>query len=60
MNDDKSPRYYLIAAILWSALALAALVILLCSTLSLFGKLCGLVLTAMCMAGPWMRYFKKK
>lgn len=61
MNDRKSPTYYLIAAIIWTVVALLALVVLFAySTAGTFTKLCGLVLIGMCLAGQWLRYKKFK
>lgn len=61
MNDRKSPTYYLIAAIIWTVIALAVLVVLMFySTAGTFTKLCGLVLIGMCLAGQWLRYRKMK
>lgn len=61
MNDRKSPTYYLIAAIIWTVIALAVLVVLMFySTAGTFAKLCGLVLIGMCLVGQWLRYRKMK
>lgn len=58
--NDKSPKYYLICAIIWTVIALAALVLLFMATGSLFGKFCGLLLIFLCLLGQWMRYFRNK
>lgn len=61
MNNQKSPTYYLVAAIIWTVIALAALVVLFFfSTAGVFTKLCGTVLIVMCLAGQWLRYRKLK
>lgn len=61
MNNGKSPRYYLIAAIIWTVVALLALVVLFAySTADTITKVCGLVLIVMCIAGQWLRYRKLK
>lgn len=61
MNNQKSSAYYLVAAIIWTVVALLALVVLFAySTAGTFAKLCGLVLIGMCIAGQWMRYKKFK
>ena len=59
MNQGKSPTYYLVAAIIWTLIALFALYVLFfAATTTLVVKLCGLVLIVMCLAGQWIRYFK--
>ena len=61
MNQGKSPTYYLVAAIIWTVIALFALYVLIfAATTTLVVKLCGLVLIAMCLAGQWIRYFKMR
>lgn len=58
---NKSPTYYLVAAIIWTVIALAVLVVLFFySTADTLAKLCGLVLIVMCLAGQWLRYRKMK
>ena len=58
--NDKSPKYFLVCAIIWTVVALAALALLFMSTGALFGKLCGLLLIFLCVLGQWLRYFKNK
>lgn len=61
MNDRKSPTYYLIAAIIWTLIAVFALYVLLfASTAAVFAKICGLVLIIMCVVGQWLRYVKMR
>ncbi len=61
MNNQKSPTFYLVAAIIWTLVAVLALVVLFCySTAGVFTKICGLVLIVMCIAGQWLRYRKMK
>ncbi len=61
MNQGKSPTYYLVAAIVWTVIALFALYVLLfATTTTLFAKGCGLVLIVMCVAGQWLRYRKMR
>lgn len=58
---NKSPVFYLVAAIIWSIIAVFALVVLYAySDAQLFAKLCGTVLICMCLAGQWLRYRKMK
>lgn len=57
----KSSTYYLIAAIVWTVVALLALAVLFFySTAGTMTKKCGLVLIAMCLVGQWLRYAKMK
>ena len=59
MNNGKSPTYYLVAAIIWTVIAVFALYVLLfASTAAGFAKWCGLVLIIMCVVGQWLRYYK--
>ena len=58
MNQGKSPTYYLVAAIIWTLIALFALYVLFASTAAPFAKGCGMALIAMCVTGQWLRYFK--
>ena len=61
MNNGKSPTYYLIAAVIWTVIALFALYVLLFATeTTVFAKGCGLVLIIMCLVGQWMRYLKMR
>ena len=61
MNNSRSPMYYLIAAIVWTVIALAALVVLFFYTTSgTFAKLCALALIVMCIAAQWLRYGRMK
>ncbi len=61
MNNRKSPTYYLVAAIVWTVIALLALVLLFFySDANFFTQLCGMVLISMCLAGQWLRYRKMK
>ncbi len=61
MNNTRSPKYYLIAAIVWTVIAVAALVVMLFySTAGTFAKLCGLALITMCIAAQWLRYSRMK
>lgn len=61
MNNGRSPAYYLIAAIIWTVIALLALVVLLFFTdTGAFAKICGLALIGMCIAGQWVRYGRMK
>ena len=59
MKDKKSNRY-LISAIVWTVIALAMLYVLLFMTSggTAFGKVCGIALVAMCLAGQWLRWWK--
>ena len=55
MNNSRSPMYYLIAAIVWTVIAVAALVVLFFyTTAGTFAKLCALALIAMCIEGQEM------
>lgn len=57
----KQSAKYLIAAILWSAVALFALYVLFfASTTTLLIRLAGILLIAMCLSGQWVRYFKSR
>lgn len=58
--SNRSPRFYLIAAIIWTVIAAFALVMLFLSNATLFPKLCGIVLVGFCVAGQWLRYRKMK
>ena len=60
MSGNKSPRYYLVAAIIWTLVALFALVMLFLSNATIFPKLCGIVLVGFCVASQWLRYRKMK
>lgn len=61
MNNGKSPTYYLIAAIIWTVIAIFALYVLFfASTADAFAKGCGLVLIIMCVVGQWLRYKKMR
>ena len=61
MNQGKSPTYYLVAAIIWTVIALFAMYVLLfATTATVVVKGCGLVLIVMCVAGQWLRYRKMK
>ena len=61
MNNGKSPKYYLIAAVIWTVIALFALYVLLfATTTTVFAKGCGLTLIVMCVAGQWLRYRKMR
>lgn len=61
MNNSRSPMYYLIAAIVWTIIAVAALVVLFFyTTAGTFAKLCALALIAMCIAAQWLRYGRMK
>ena len=61
MNNGKSPTYYLIAAVIWTVIALFALYVLLfATTTTAFAKGCGLVLIVMCVTGQWLRYRKMR
>ena len=61
MNNCKSPKYYLIAAIVWTVIAIFALYVLFfASTADAFAKGCGLVLIIMCVAVQWLRYKKMR
>lgn len=59
MGNNESRRF-LIAAIIWTVVAAIAFVLLLLATGPLFGKLCGMVLVAMCVVGQWLRYLKSR
>lgn len=61
MNNSRSPMYYLIAAIVWTVIAVAALVVLFFyTTAGTFAKLCSLALIVMCIAAQWLRYGRMK
>ena len=61
MNNGKSPAYYLAAAIIWTVIALAVLVVLFFfSSADTLTRICGLVLIGMCIAGQWLRYRNMK
>ena len=61
MKDKKGNRY-LVSAIVWTVIALLVLYVLLFMTSggTAFGKLCGIALVVMCLAGQWLRYRKMK
>lgn len=59
MGSNESRRY-LIAAIIWTVVAAAALGLLLIAEGGSFGKICGLILITLCVAGQWLRYVKSK
>lgn len=56
----KSPTYYLVFAIFWTAVAIAALVLMFTLNANSVTKFFGLVLIVMCVAGQWLRYRKMK
>ncbi|MDO4983547.1 MAG: hypothetical protein Q4E35_08340 [Eubacteriales bacterium] len=59
--NNRGAKYYLIAAIVWTVIALAVLYVLFfASTANFTAKLCGLFLIVMCVAGQWLRYRKMK
>ena len=61
MNQGKSPTYYLVAAIIWTLIALFALYVLFfAATATPFVKGCGMTLIAMCVTGQWLRYRKMR
>ena len=61
MNNSRSPMYCLIAAIVWTVIAVAALVVLLFyTTAGTFAKLSALALIVMCIAAQWLRYSRVK
>ena len=53
-------KKYLISAIIWMVIALAVLYVLLFMTSggTAFGRLCGIALIFMCLAGQWLRWWK--
>lgn len=57
---NKSPKYYLTTAIIWTAIALLALYVLFFRTrgFTIFEMGCGVFLIGMCLIGQWVRYFK--
>ena len=59
MKDKKSNRY-LVSAIVWTVIALLVLYVLLFMTSggTAFGKVCGIALVTMCLAGQWLRWWK--
>ncbi len=60
MKGNKGEKRYLISAIIWTVVALLALVLLLFAQGPGFGKISGCVLVALCLAGQWLRYFKSR
>ena len=58
MKDKKSNRY-LVSAIVWTVIALLVLYVLLFMTSggTAFGKVCGIALIVMCLAGQWLRWW---
>lgn len=59
MNENRNNKY-LISAIVWTVIALAVLYVLLFMTSggTAFGRICGIVLVVMCLAGQWLRWWK--
>lgn len=58
---NRGTKYYLIAAIIWTVIALGVLYVLFCaSTANATAKICGVFLIALCVAGQWLRYRKMK
>lgn len=61
MNNSRSPKYYLVAAIVWTVIAVAALIVLFFyTTAGTFAKLCALALIAMCICAQWLRYSRMR
>ena len=61
MNNSRSPMYYLIAAIVWTVIAVAALVVLFFyTTAGTFAKLTRHPVRHMCIAAQWLRYGRMK
>lgn len=60
MKNSRGDRGYLISAIIWTVIALAALVLLFMASSAMFGKVCGLLLIVLCLVGQWLRYFKSR
>jgi len=61
MNKGKSPTFYLVAAIIWTVVALFVMYVLFFgSTAGILAKVCGMVLIMMCVIGQWLRYFKMR
>ena len=59
--NNKSPKYYLVAAIVWTVIAIFAMALLfMASGGGTFARLCGLLLICLCVTGQWMRYFRSK
>lgn len=58
--NNKSPKYYLVAAIVWTVIAIFALALLFMASGGTFARLCGLLLICLCVTGQWMRYFRSK
>ena len=54
--NNKSPKYYLVAAIVWTVIAIFALALLfMASGGGTFARL-----ICLCVTGQWMRYFRSK
>lgn len=60
MKSSRGDRGYFISAVIWTVIALVALVLLFMAKSALFGKVCGLLLIALCLTGQWLRYFKSR
>ena len=57
--NNKSPKYYLVAAIVWTVIAIFALALLfMASGGGTFARLSALLLISLCVTGQWMRYFR--
>lgn len=61
MKQGKSPTFCLVAAIIWTLVALFVMYVLFFgSTAGLLAKVCGMVLIIMCVVGQWLRFFKSR
>ena len=59
MNKKGDQRYFR-AAVIWTIVAVIALLLLFMAQGPLYGKICGMILVAFCLAGQWIRYIKSK
>ena len=59
--NNKSATFCLVAAIIWTVIALFALYVLFfASSANGVAKICGTFLIGCCLAGQWLRYMKVK
>lgn len=57
---NKGDQRYLRSAVIWSIISAIALLLLFAAQGPLYGKICGMILVAFCLAGQWLRYIKSK
>ena len=59
--NNKSATFCLVAAIVWTVIALFAVYVLFfASSANIIAKICGMFLIGCCLAGQWLRYKKVK